>query len=313
MILCVAPSPSIDRLFLVDRLVPGEIHRPRGLLTVPGGKGLNVARAARALGADVRVVGLAAGHAGRWLAEALAAEGIEAEFVWTPGESRTSTSVAASGGRPGELTEFYEHPEPIAPDDWAALRDLAASRLPEARWLTLSGSVPPGVGADGYATLAADARAAGVRVAVDARDEWLLAALQAAPDLVKINVLEAEDVFDLGVVPPGRRRALAAAHELRARGARAAVVTCGTDGLAAVDSAGVAWGGGVDAVGPYPVGSGDACLAGIVAALDRGEGWEAALRLSVGAGAANAEQPGAGRVEPSRARALAAAAAVAPA
>lgn len=307
MILCVTPSPSIDRLFLVDRLVPGEIHRPRGLLTVPGGKGLNVARAVRALNADVRVAGIAAGHAGRWLAEELAAEGVPAEFVWTAGESRTSTSVAASGGA-GELTEFYEDPQPIAPDDWAALRALAGARLAEARWLTLSGSVPPGVGVDGYATLAADARAAGVRVAVDARDEWLVASLAAAPDLVKINVAEAQDVLDLTGTAPGPERALAAARELQARGARAAVVTCGTEGLAAIDSAGEAWAGGVDAVGPYPVGSGDACLAGLVASLDRGEPWEAALRLAIGAGAANAEQPGAGRLEPVRARALAAAA-----
>jgi 1-phosphofructokinase family hexose kinase len=307
VILCVTPSPSIDRLFLVDRLVPGEIHRPRGLLTVPGGKGLNVARAVRTLDADVRVAGIAAGHAGRWLAQELADEGIPAEFVWAAGESRTSTSVAAAGGA-GALTEFYEDPQPIAPDDWAALRALARARLAAARWLTLSGSVPPGVGVDGYATLAADARAAGVRVAVDARDEWLVASLAASPDLVKINVAEAQDVLDLGEARRGPACALAAARDLQARGARAAVVTCGTEGLAAVDAGGGAWTGGVDAVGPYPVGSGDACLAGLVASLDRGDSWEAALRLAIGAGAANAEQPGAGRLDPARAGALAAAA-----
>jgi sugar/nucleoside kinase (ribokinase family) len=50
--------------------------------------------------------------------------------------------------------------------------------------------------------------------------------------------------------------------------------------------------------GPYPVGSGDAFLAGLVTALDRDEGWEAALRLALGAAAANAELPGAGRLDP---------------
>jgi fructose-1-phosphate kinase PfkB-like protein len=57
--------------------------------------------------------------------------------------------------------------------------------------------------------------------------------------------------------------------------------------------------------GRYPVGSGDAFLAGLVTALDRGDGWEDALRSALGAGAANAEMPGAARLDPDRARALA--------
>jgi sugar/nucleoside kinase (ribokinase family) len=53
--------------------------------------------------------------------------------------------------------------------------------------------------------------------------------------------------------------------------------------------------------GPYPVGSGDAFLAGLVTALERGDEWDAALRLALGAAAANAELPGAGRLDPARA------------
>ena len=50
MILCVAANPSIDKLFEVERLVRGDIHRPVEFVQTAGGKGLNVARAARALG-----------------------------------------------------------------------------------------------------------------------------------------------------------------------------------------------------------------------------------------------------------------------
>jgi fructose-1-phosphate kinase PfkB-like protein len=57
--------------------------------------------------------------------------------------------------------------------------------------------------------------------------------------------------------------------------------------------------------GRYPVGSGDAFLAGLVVALDGGAGWGIALRLALGAATANAELPGAGRLDPSRAEALA--------
>ena len=59
VIVCLAANPSIDKLFEIDRLVKGDIHRPQGFVQVAGGKGLNVARAAHSLGADVTAVGAA--------------------------------------------------------------------------------------------------------------------------------------------------------------------------------------------------------------------------------------------------------------
>ena len=71
MIICIAANPSIDKLFEVERLVPGAIHRPARFVQTAGGKGLNVARAAHSLGADVRAVGILRGHGGTWLVEAM--------------------------------------------------------------------------------------------------------------------------------------------------------------------------------------------------------------------------------------------------
>jgi 1-phosphofructokinase/tagatose 6-phosphate kinase len=58
--------------------------------------------------------------------------------------------------------------------------------------------------------------------------------------------------------------------------------------------------------GRYPVGCGDVTLGGLVAARDAGAGWREAVALAVGAAAASAEVPGAGVLDPERARALAA-------
>jgi sugar/nucleoside kinase (ribokinase family) len=65
--------------------------------------------------------------------------------------------------------------------------------------------------------------------------------------------------------------------------------------------------------GPYPVGSGDAFLGGLVTALDRGDGWRDAIALALGAATANAEMPGAGRLDPVVAAELAARADLSPA
>ena len=53
-------------------------------------------------------------------------------------------------------------------------------------------------------------------------------------------------------------------------------------------------------VGRYPVGSGDAFLAGLLTAREHGESWPFALRLATAAAAANAEMPGAGALTPER-------------
>ncbi len=82
-------------------------------------------------------------------------------------------------------------------------------------------------------------------------------------------------------------------------------MTRGTEGAILVTAAGEQLEGSLDAHGSYPVGSGDAFLAGLVVALDRGAAWADALRAALGAGAANAEQPGAGRLDRARAERLA--------
>ena len=300
MIVCVAANPSIDKLFEVERLQIGAIHRPRSFTQVPGGKGLNCARAAAALGADVTATGILAGHSGRWIDEALAAEGVERRFVWAEGESRACLSVASTEG--GLLTEFYERGPDIEPGVWELLEELLGEIASDASWTTISGSLPPRVTADGYLRLAQIASDQGARVAIDAEPDALSHALKAQPAIVKVNADEAAAF--LGSPLATEAEAAAAAREIRDRMASpdaTAIVTRGVEGALVCRTADEVLRTRLYERGPYPVGSGDAFLAGLVTALDRGEGWEAALRLALGAAAANAELPGAGRLNAVRA------------
>jgi 1-phosphofructokinase family hexose kinase len=303
VIVSVAANPSIDKLFEVDRVAVGRIHRPLGFVQVPGGKGLNVARAAHTLGADVTATGLLAGHAGHWVEEALADEGVAARFVWVEGETRASLSVAARDH--DGLTEFYEAGADVGPEGWARLEEMVRSLLADASWLTISGNAPPGAPADAYARLVRLARDSGVRVALDARDEALVAAVNAGPHLVKVNGEEAGGLLGWRIDSlEDAAKAAAAIRDALPPGSMA-IVTRGAEGAVIAGTGGPVTRARLYARGPYPVGSGDAFLAGLVTALDRGDGWRGALRLALGAGAANAEVPGAGRLDPDRARALA--------
>ena len=94
----------------------------------------------------------------------------------------------------------------------------------------------------------------------------------------------------------------------------AVVVTLGEDGMVLIEPDGSAWHGAVAAHGDYPVGSGDAFLAGLLTALtaNTSASWPEAARLALGAAAANAAVPGAARLDPARARELAAQAEIRP-
>lgn len=304
MILCVAASPSIDKLFQVDRVVVGTIHRPTAFIQVPGGKGLNVARAAFSLGADVRATGILAGHAGRWLEEALAAEGVLGDFAWVTGETRASLSVADRTGR--GLTEFYERGTEIGDGGWDKLETVAQALVPGASWVTMSGNLPPGAPDDGYARLVAIMRGAGVPVALDARDEALARGVDAGPDLVKVNTEEAAGLLGREIATLHDARAAATEIRARAGGRGAAIVTRGAEGAVIATPDGYELLGRLYAEGPYPVGSGDSFLGGLVTALERGDDWRSAVCLALGAAAANAEMPGAGRLDAARAKELAA-------
>lgn len=301
MITVAAANPSMDRLLRVPRLRRGSIHRPHDQVTVPGGKGLNLARVARALGAEVQVVGIAAGTAGRWLADALEDLGVPARWVWTPGESRTCTSIAEDDGD-ASLTEFYEPGPHVTAAEWREYVDLVRTASGGAGWLAVSGSLPPGQGSQALASLLG-ARA--TCTAVDISGEALAAAVSDRVDLVKLNTPETLEL--LGEPAVGHEQSLPwLSQELRRRcGERTvAVVTGGPDG-AVLSAPGLPqlW-AGVPVTGRFAVGSGDAFLAGLLTARQERASWEDALRLATAAAAANAEVPGAGLLATDRVREL---------
>ena len=126
-LVCVSVNAAIDKIAAVDRLVPGEIHRPEVLSVVPGGKALNVARAAAALGLPVRAIAVLGGHAGDWMEAALRERGISTRTVRAGGETRTCLSVLDRAT--GTLTEFYEPGLTLDAAGWAGVEAALRAEL----------------------------------------------------------------------------------------------------------------------------------------------------------------------------------------
>lgn len=297
----VAPNPAIDRLYELDRLNRGAINRPRTETLVAGGKGLNVARAATALGAEVGAVALFAGYAGRWMADSLAAEGIPGRWAWADGETRTCLAIHDAAD--GSLTELNEAGPPLTAASWAGLVAALRAELEvgDVGLATISGSLPPGAPDDGLTELASCPSAAGVRVALDAGGAPLRRALDVRPWLVKLNVAEAAATLGRPIVE-GRvsvAELAATAREIAAVTRGAVVITRGLDGAIALGPDGSAFRVGPPTThGSFPVGSGDAFLAGLAQATIEGRPFIDALRLGSAAAGANALVRGAGRLDP---------------
>lgn len=294
-IVFVAANPSIDRLYEVEQLVQGAIHRPTMVVARPGGKGLNAARSAAALGAQVTAVGIVAGRAGDWVVERLAEIGIDAPMAHSTGETRSCISILDRST--GALTELYEQGPRIEPAAWGALEAIVASELDrgDVGSLAFSGSLPPGAPSDGYARMARIAAARFVPVLADTYGLALAEVLAEIPSVVKVNAAEAAAATRLTV--DDAASAAAAAGILAVRGAAGVVVTLGIAGAVVVSAAGATFLVPPDVRGAYPVGSGDAFFAGLAAALIDGGSLEEAARRGMAAGIANALVPGAGELD----------------
>ena len=300
-IVFVAANPSIDRLYEVDRLTAGAIHRPQTMVAVAGGKGLNAARAAARLGGRVAAIGILAGRNGDWIEAAFANGGIDARWVRFAGETRICLSILDRSS--GQMTEVYERGDPVDGDAWATLERVVAEELGrgDVAALALSGSLPPGAPPDGFRRLAALAGAenpepGAVVVLVDTYGPALDAVLAEQHVVVKINAAEAGEATGILVTDAGS--AERAAASLRQRGAGSVVVTLGPAGAVIVSAAGSTRLLPPEIHGTFSVGSGDAFLAGLAVGIARGDGLPEAARLGLAAGIANALVPGAGELDP---------------
>ncbi|MDO9526338.1 MAG: hexose kinase [Gemmobacter sp.] len=149
-ILTVTLNPALDVSAHADRVVSGPKLRLSGVVTEPGGGGVNVARAVQRLGGDVRALVVLGGATGTRLAELLRGEGLGVIVHPVPGDTRQSLVVTDAAG-----AQFrFVLPGPEVADESPLISAIAMAAPPGAL-VVLSGSQPPGISADFPMRLAA--------------------------------------------------------------------------------------------------------------------------------------------------------------
>jgi 1-phosphofructokinase family hexose kinase len=293
----VTANAALDVTYQVDRMERGGAHRVVRVDERPGGKGVNTAFVLHCLGEPVTATGLLGGDAAAHIRTGLAGAGIQDRFV--PIARSTRRTVVILEAQDSTATLFNEPGPLVSSEEWAALRAEIERLATDVSVLTFSGSLPGGVGTDGYADLVSAARAAGdARVVVDTSGPALTAAAAAGPDLMKPNRAELAAAI-------GRDDAARGAAELRHLGAKAVVVSAGADGLLLSTDAFVLQAGLADPLVGNATGAGDAAVAALARALARpgadpltdGEAARMMLVEAVAVSAAAVLSPVAGAVD----------------
>jgi 6-phosphofructokinase 2 len=277
-------NPALDMATEVSEILAGHKLRCTDPLLDPGGGGLNVSRAIRALGGDSLALVAIGGLTGDRLAGLIRAAGVTFLSILGPGETRLSLTVTEE--TTGRQYRFML-PGPV----WGAAERARVFTLLRATARpggisVISGSQPPGVPSDFPAQLAESMP--GSRVVLDTSGKPLNEAVKnciAGLEVLRMDSEEAEGLVGHPLV--SRQDTADFAQGLARRGvAKKVIVARGADGnvLATADRR---------LFSPAPkvrvrstVGAGDSFVAALVLAMARGQADDEALAMGTAAAAA---------------------------
>jgi 1-phosphofructokinase family hexose kinase len=297
MIVTVTLNAAIDKTLSVPSFRLGRRHRTVERRALAGGKGVNIARTLKTLGEPVIATGFQGGPTGTQIVAQLAEESILHDFVRIREESRTNTSVVDP--TTGEQTEINEQGPSIDPAETEEFREKLLYLARGAAIVVFAGSLPRGLEPDFYAQLVRELRKLDVATVVDTDGEALRMAVRAEPDVVSPNVVEAEELVGHEFNEDADR--IFAVREIVSLGARSVIMTMreGCWAQLLVDGAPRLYHATVPPVeaAVATIGSGDAFLAGYIAAHYRGQRPEECLRFGVACGAESTGRLGAGLID----------------
>ncbi len=275
-------NPALDIATATDRVVPTHKLRCETPRYDAGGGGINVARAAHALGGEALAIFPAGGAAGETIQQLLRQEGVAYEAIAIAGFTRES--IAVEDRQSGEQYRFILPGPQIGPADQERCLNALAAAAPRAKFIVASGSLPLGVPEDFYGRVGQLAKAHGTRLVLDTsgaalkragRDIYLL-----KPSLRELEGLTGRQIRS-------ERDELAAAQLLVEEGrSEIVVVSLGARGALLVTTEGAERFPAIPVSAKSTIGAGDSMLAGIIFGLTQGLPVRGAVQFGIAAGAA---------------------------
>jgi 1-phosphofructokinase len=273
-------APSVDYTTYLPEFEAGKLNRSQEVYYYPGGKGINVSRVLKRLGADSIALGFAGGFTGRYIEQFLENEGVATDFI--PTDVITRINVKIKSNTETELNG----PAPEISE--GQLDDLMekVNGMKQGDWFVLAGTLPASIPIDFFKTVAQACQTNGVRLVLDTSGPALTELIALKPFLIKPNEHELGEIF--GIVISDKSDAYSYAMKLVGKGVQNVIVSMGAEGalLATKDSA-------VSAEAPKQkvvntVGAGDSLVSGFIASYIKEQDPLKAFQYGVASGSATA-------------------------
>lgn len=298
MITTITLNAAVDTSYLLNRFELSRANRVEEIIAVPGGKGVNAAKVALALGAKVTASGFLGGANGEFIHKGLENRGMISEFVWIQGDSRKTIAIIDQAA--GIQTELLERGPLILQEEQVKIERKVAELAAKSNVVVFSGSVPEGLPEDIYAKLIHLAKDAGALTFLDSSGKSLMRGSEGKPFFMKPNQFELEQI--LGYPLTNQNEVVYAAKKVVEQGIRLVVVSMDKEGAVAVTE-NSAW----QFVPPRiqaesAVGCGDSMVAGCAFYFDqlvgepKDEDIENAMRIGTAAAVSNALSPEVGSI-----------------
>jgi 1-phosphofructokinase family hexose kinase len=295
-VLTVTLNPSIDRTIALSSLSVGEINRAQEITLHPGGKGVNVSRAARAFGVDTHALFIGGTLGESWMSSQLDKANIPHTVISHGDAIRSNMTIVESSG---VVTKINEPGPSLNKSDLEKVKSSLAALPLKDNWIVFAGRLNPGLSADAYAELATFAKSQGAKVAVDTSGPEFEAAVKAgAVDLVKPNHDELSELVGRPLMTIDD--VITAAREVIAGGVTTVLCSMGADGALLITADLATHCEPIEKVSGTPVGAGDILLGIFIAAGCDVPALEAAIAWS----AASVPLPGTSVPTPAQAGAI---------
>jgi 1-phosphofructokinase family hexose kinase len=293
MIYTVTLNPTLDITYVLERISFGEPVKALDVLKNPGGKGINVSRALRSMGIDSVATTIVGGYMGEEVLDLLQKEGLILQVVKIDNETRTNVVVY---GRRDEKELVIRAAGPAVKDtETEKITSFIFNVAKSPELLVLSGSLPPSVKKDIYASLINEAKTRDIKVVLDSDGRPFRFGVEAGPYLIKPNLVELQYLAGRELRDDAAIREYCGS--LMEKGIEIIVVSLGRDGAIMITREGT-WKGTVPVIAENTVGAGDSMVAGLLTGIVQSKPFEEMFRMGLACGASAVMNPGPGLCEP---------------
>ena len=282
MIYTVTLNPSLDYIAECKDFTLGATNRTSSEIIYPGGKGINVSIVLSNLGDRTTALGFLAGFTGEHIDSLIKDMGISSRMIrLDEGMSRINLKLKSK-----EETELNGMGPNISIIDIARLYQKLES-ITEDDLLVLAGSIPPSVSEGLYSDIMERLKEKKIKIVVDATKDLLMNVLDKKPFLIKPNIHELGELFNVKL--DSADETLPYALKLKEMGAVNVIISMGKDGAMMVDE----YGNSYTMNSPEgklvnSVGAGDSLVAGFLHKYLETGNYEEAFRYGVCTGSASA-------------------------